>query len=154
MREKTLVEDAVYYMNIYSKDEIKDKNQLKKLAPLIKPKYKFIPTNYTEVDILFKIDESILKDGKFYICILVTAYYDNTQEILQYEIYDYEYNKPPSDNPKSKWWIWVIIILIIIFVGFIIYIYLFKNKLTNNGSNNNYYDLNKVSGGLLDEKEN
>ena len=152
MREKTLVEDAVYYMNIYSKNEIKDKNQLDKLSSLIKPKYKFNPTNFTEKDVLFKLDESILKEGNFFICILVTAYYNDDQEILQYDIFEFgSYNPPIPDENKSKWWIWIIIILIVIIIGFVIYIYLFKNKITTNDINTNTYDLNNVSGGLLDE---
>ena len=154
MREKTLVEDAVYYMNIYSQEEIKDKTQLNKLASLIKPKYKFVPTNFTEKEVLFTINESILKEGKYYICILVTAYYDNTQEIFQYDIFTFEPNIPSPEKSKSKWWIWLIVILIIIIIGFVIYIYLFKNKKKLNISGNNTYDLNNVSGGLLDEKVN
>ena len=155
MREKTLVEDAVYYMNIYSKNEIKDKNQLDKLSSLIKPKYKFNPTNFTEKDVLFKLDESILKEGNFFVCILVTAYYNDDQEILQYDIFEFgSYNPPIPDENKSKWWIWIIIILIVIIIGFVIYIYLFKNKITTNDINTNTYDLNNVSGGLLDEKVN
>ena len=129
-------------MLVYGKNVLHeiDKNSIKKAYVSRKDYIDFLEKNNIKYDLVdnYTLDRKVK---------------GNHQGIV-IEIYDYEYNKPPSDNPKSKWWIWVIIILIIIFVGFIIYIYLFKNKLTNNGSNNNYYDLNKVSGGLLDEKEN
>ena len=158
MREKTLVQDAVYDLNIYLQDKIKDREKLKSISSIEKPEYKFTSSELLEKYVLFKIDKNILKDKKLYFVLSVTANYDDDQEILIYDILNVENGKPidPGDKgEKSKWWIWLIIIIIVVISVCLVYIFIIRKKNNDSPSKEfdyNQYNLNAVSGGLLDEK--
>ena len=158
MREKTLVQDAVYDLNIYLQDKIKDREKLKSISSIEKPEYKFTSSELSEKYVLFKIDKNILKDKKLYFVLSVTANYDDDQEILIYDILNVENGKPidPGDKgEKSKWWIWLIIIIIVVLSVCLVYIFIIRKKNNDAPSKEfdyNQYNLNAVSGGLLDEK--
>ena len=155
MREKELVQDSVYDLNIYLQEKIKDREKLKSISSIEKPEYKLTTSELSERNISFKIDNNILKDKKLYFVLSVTATYENNQEILIYDILNVENGKPvdPKDNEGSnKWVIWFVIIAVIIMViGIFCYI-TYTEKLNNTVSNLSEYNLNSVSGGLLDEK--
>ena len=155
MREKELVQDAVYDLNIYLQEKIKDREKLKSISSIEKPEYKLTTSELSERNISFKIDNNIVKDKKLYFVLSVTATYENNQEILIYDILNVENGKPvdPKDKEDSnKWLIWFIIIIVIVMVIGIFSYITFTEKLKNTDSNISEYNLNSVSGGLLDEK--
>ena len=155
MRGKELVQDAVYDLNIYLQEKIKDREKLKSISSIEKPEYKLTTSELSERNISFKIDNNIVKDKKLYFVLSVTATYENNQEILIYDILNVENGKPvdPKDKEDSnKWLIWFIIIIVIVMVIGIFSYITFTEKLKNTDSNISEYNLNSVSGGLLDEK--
>ena len=130
---KNMVKFAIYEMNIYLEKEIKDKKEINSFYSLINPKYKFNPTEFSENEVFFKINNSIIQNQNLFISIIVTANYNTEQEILQYEIL-YLNNEIPNDKNKkykNKIWIWILICFLLI-VCILIFIIVFKRQNKNN----------------------
>ena len=109
--------------------------------PLQTPKYTFSPFNFSQNEIIFKVNNSILKNQNLFISIIVTATFDEDQEILQYRILKIK-NEEPINNNTKKWWIFIIIVAIIAYI--ILYV-LFKKKTKIN---------NSLSGDLINSNHN
>ena len=131
LNKKNIVKDAVYEMNLYLEKEIKDKKDIISFYSFIIPKYKFNPTQFSENEVFFKVNNSIIHNQNVFISIIVTANYNNEQEILQYEIL-YLNNEITNDKNKKQNKIWIKILIIIIIFCILIFIIVFKRKDKNN----------------------
>ena len=126
-----MVKFAIYEIKIYLEKEIKDKKEINSFYSLINPKYKFNPTEFSENEVFFKINNSIIQNQNLFISIIVTANYNTEQEILQYEIL-YLNNEITNDKNKKQNKIWIKILIIIIIFCILIFIIVFKRKDKNN----------------------
>ena len=131
LNKKNIVKDAVYEMNLYLEKEIKDKKDIISFYSFIIPKYKFNPTQFSENEVFFKVNNSVIHNQNVFISIIVTANYNNEQEILQYEIL-YLNNEIINDKNKKQNKIWIKILIIIIIICILIFIIVFKRKNKNN----------------------
>ena len=147
LHRENIVKDAFYEMSLYLEKEIKDKKEIISFYSLIIPKYKFNPTEFSDNEVLFKINNSIIQNQNMFVSIIVSANYNNEQEILQYEILylNNEINNDKNKNQKDKIWIWILISIIIILCILIIIIVLKrKNKNKNNILIDTSYNLNST----------
>ena len=141
MKEKIIVSNAIYIMYIYLEKEINDINKINTIYPFEIPKYTFSPFNFSQNEIIFKVNNSILKNQNLFISIIVTATFDEVQEILQYRILKIKNEEPINNNTKK----WLIFIIIVVIIAYIILYVLFKKKTKIN---------NSLSGDLIDTNRN
>ncbi len=141
LHRENIVKDAFYEMSLYLEKEIKDKKEIISFYSLIIPKYKFNPTEFSDNEVLFKINNSIIQNQNMFVSIIVSANYNNEQEILQYEIL-YLNNEITNDKNKKQNKIWIKILIIIIIICILIFIIVFKRKNKNNILIDTSYNLN------------